>query len=245
MDIFRTHHADILNPAQQPRVVALLRQHGLVTFTGITERAALASAASTMMSIRTHRDAGPDGVTVVTDTQATASGYAAFSDAELIPHTDGTSLPEPPGLLLLACQQPATQGGDTLLADASRITATLARQHPDTLRALSAPRAARFGTADGYLGPVIEPTGPGRLGIRLRLDDLATFSADTDRALPTLRAVITQHMKTIHLRTGEGILVSNTRWLHGRDRYSGPRVMLRVLGDPLPGSGILTEFPAA
>jgi hypothetical protein len=50
-------------------------------------------------------------------------------------------------------------------------------------------------------------------------------------------------MKTIHLRTGEGILVSNTRWLHGRDRYSGPRVMLRVLGDPLPGSGILTGFP--
>ena len=37
MDTFRAHHADILDPAQQPRVIALLREHGLVTFTGITE----------------------------------------------------------------------------------------------------------------------------------------------------------------------------------------------------------------
>ncbi len=48
-------------------------------------------------------------MTVITDTQATDPGYAAFTDAELIPHTDGTS-----------------QGGNTLLADAARITATRA-----------------------------------------------------------------------------------------------------------------------
>jgi hypothetical protein len=36
MDTFRAHHADILDPAQQPHVIALLREHGLVTFTGIT-----------------------------------------------------------------------------------------------------------------------------------------------------------------------------------------------------------------
>jgi hypothetical protein len=36
----------------------------------------------------------------------------------------------------------------------------------------------------------------------------------------------------------------NTRWLHGRDRYAGERVILRVLGDPLPGSGIMPGFPS-
>jgi hypothetical protein len=50
--------------------------------------------------------------------------------------------------------------------------------------------------------------------------------------------VISQHQQAIQLRAGQGLLVSNTRWLHGRDRYTGPRVMLRVLGDPLPGTGI-------
>jgi Putative restriction endonuclease len=33
----------------------------------------------------------------------------------------GASLPYPPGLLLLACQQPASQGGDTLLADSPKL----------------------------------------------------------------------------------------------------------------------------
>ena len=57
MDMFHAHHADILDPAQQPRVIALLREHGLVTFTGITDRTTLASAASWLMSIRPLRDA--------------------------------------------------------------------------------------------------------------------------------------------------------------------------------------------
>jgi Taurine catabolism dioxygenase TauD, TfdA family len=244
MDTFRAYHADILDPAQQSRVIALLREHGLVTFTGITDRTMLASVARRLMSIRPHRDAGPDGVTVITDTQTTDPGYAAFTDAELIPHTDGTSLPDPPGLLLLTCQQPASHGGNTLIADAARITATLAGQHPAALRALSAPRAAYFGDAGGYLGPVCEPADSGRVCIRLRLDDLAMFSADATHLIPLLRAAIAQHLQTIHLNAGQGLLVSNTRWLHGRDSYTGPRVMLRILGDPLPGTGIEPGFLA-
>ncbi len=75
MDTFRAYHADILDPAQQPRVIALLRKYGLMTFTGITDRTALSSVARAPMSIRPHRDAGPDGVTVITDTQTTDPGY--------------------------------------------------------------------------------------------------------------------------------------------------------------------------
>jgi hypothetical protein len=94
MDTFRAHHADILDPAQQPRVIALLREHGLVTFTGITSRIELACVARRLMSIRPHRDAGPDGVTVITGTGTAEPGYAAFTEAELNPHTDGTSIPD-------------------------------------------------------------------------------------------------------------------------------------------------------
>jgi hypothetical protein len=31
----------------------------------------------------------------------------------------------------------------------------------------------------------------------------------------------------------------------GRDRYTGHRIMLRILGDPLPGTGIQPGFPAS
>src|SRR5712691_13354663 len=95
--------------------------------------------------------------------------YAAFTDDELIPHTDGSSVPDPPGLVLLACQRPADEGGMTLVADGQRIVGKLAERYPAALRSLAAPRAAFFGTADGHLGPVCELAEPGRTSIRLRL----------------------------------------------------------------------------
>ncbi|HEY6314939.1 MAG TPA: hypothetical protein VIY52_29630 [Streptosporangiaceae bacterium] len=109
---------------------------------------------------------------------------------------------------------------------------------------MSAPSAAFFGTAGGYLGPVFAPADPGRASIRLRLDDLAWFSADATAAIPPLRAAIGEQLHTFRLRAGEGLVLSNTRWLHGRDRYISRRVMLRILGDPLPGTGIMLEFPS-
>jgi hypothetical protein len=244
VDTFRAHYAELRGPGWQPRIAAQLRDQGLVTFSGITSRAALVAIARQLMTIRPHRDADPDGVTVITGTQAKGSGYAAFTDAALIPHTDGSSMPDPPGLLLLACQQPASEGGSTLIADGARIARMLAKQSPPALRSLSAPGAAFFGKAGGYLGSVCEPAGPGRTRIRLRLDDLAWFSADAAAAVPLLRTVITQHTETFQLRAGEAVLLSNTRWLHGRNRYSGHRVMLRILGDLLPGTGIMPGFPS-
>lgn len=86
-----------------------------------------------------------------------------------------------------------------------------------------------------------EPAGPGR--VRLRLDDLARFSPDAACAVPALRAAISAHTTALHLGPGEGVALCNTRWLHGREPYAGRRVMLRVLGDPLPGAGILPGFP--
>ena len=45
MDSFQAHYTDIRDPSQQPRVVALLRDEGLVTFSGITDRTELAAVA--------------------------------------------------------------------------------------------------------------------------------------------------------------------------------------------------------
>jgi hypothetical protein len=79
--------------------------------------------------------------------------------------------------------------------------------------------------------------------LRLRLDELARFSPDAACAVPALRAVISAHTTTLHLGPGEAVVLCNTRWLHGREPYAGRRVMLRILGDPLPGTGILPGFP--
>lgn len=244
MDIFHAHYIDVHGAGWQPRIAAQLRDRGLVTFSDITGHEALIAVARRLMTIRPHRDAGPDGVTVITGTQARGSGYAAFTDAELIPHTDGSAVPDPPSLLLLCCQQPADEGGNTRVADGARIARTLGEQYPAALRALSAPGTAFFGAAGGYLGAVVEPAGPGRTRVRLRLDKLAWFSADNTDAVLQLRTVIAQHLRTFRMGAGEGVLLNNTRWLHGRDHYAGHRSMLRILGDPLPSTGIMPGFPS-
>lgn len=73
---------------------------------------------------------------------------------------------------------------------------------------------------------------------------LAWFSASAAEAVPLLRAEIASHGQTFRLGAGEGVLLSNTRWLHGRDHYAGDRTVLRVLGDPLPSTAIMPGFPA-
>jgi hypothetical protein len=244
MGTSQANYTDIREPGWQPRVMTELGERGLAMFTGVTGHTELVGLARQLMTIRPHRDAGPDGVTVITSTQAEDSGYAGFTDAELIPHTDGSGVPDPPGLLLLACQRPADGGGNTRVADGASIISALAGQYPAALRALSAPRAAFFGAAGGHLGAVLEPAGPGRTRIRLRLDDLVWFSTDAADVVPLLRTVITCHTQTFRLREGEGLLLSNTRWLHGRDSFTGRRVMLRILGDPLPSTGIIPGFPS-
>jgi hypothetical protein len=244
METFQDYHIDIHAEGWQQHVAAQLRERGLVTFSGITGRAGLIDIARLLMTIRPHRDAGPDGVTVITTTQDESSGYMGFTDAELIPHTDGSAVPNPPGLLLLACEQAADEGGSTRVIDGARVIRALADGHPTSLGPLSAPQAAFFGATGAYLGAPLEPAGPGRMRIRLRLDDLAWFSTQAAEAIPLLRTAIAANAQTFRLRQGDGLLLSNTRWLHGRDNFVGHRSMLRILGDPLSSTGILPGFPS-
>jgi alpha-ketoglutarate-dependent taurine dioxygenase len=245
VDTFQAHYADIRDPGQVQAVAARLRADGLVTFDGISSRYELPALAEAFMAIRLHRDSGPGGVTVITDTGSRSPGYAAFTDRELTPHTDGAADADPPGLLLLACLQPGRIGGSTIAADGAKVTAALAACGPAAVTALSAADAALFarGSSEGTWRPVLAPAGPGQCRIRFRSDDLASFSAAARAALPVLDASISQHLETITLQAGQGVMLSNTRWLHGRTRYTGDRLMLRVQGDPLPWTGIQPGFP--
>jgi hypothetical protein len=79
MDTFTAHYADMDDPAWQPGLVAQLRDHGLVTFAGVADRAALLALARQRLTIRAHRDAAPDGITEITDVGvACAAGASGF-----------------------------------------------------------------------------------------------------------------------------------------------------------------------
>jgi hypothetical protein len=83
------------------------------------------------------------------------------------------------------------------------------------------------------------------VSVRLRLDELARFSPEAAAAIPELRAAIGRHLLRVPLAPGQGLILSNTRWLHGRTSYFGDRLMLRILGDPLPAAAIMPGFPSS
>jgi alpha-ketoglutarate-dependent taurine dioxygenase len=244
MDALAPCQVTIHDPRFRQHLLSQLREQGIVTISGVHDRAALLALARRLLQPRPHRDAGPDGVTVITAENPTAApGYAAFTNYALVPHTDGSGQARPPGLLVLSCLRAAPRGGETTVADGQEIAATLATSRPRLLTALCSPQAACFGGPNGYTAPVLAPAGEDRMTIRLRLDNLVLFSIEVQEALPQLRAAISQHQRNIKLAPGQAIILSNTRWLHGRTRYEGDRMMLRILGDPRPAAHLESGFP--
>lgn len=186
---------------------------------------------------------GPDsderGVTTIAELGPAASqpNAAGFSHRELAAHTDRSGIPEPPALMMLTCAVQARTGGASRFTDSLAVHGDLAANCPDALQALSRPRSVLFGGAAGYLGSIFTPAagpGPFRITIRLRLDDLASFSPDVAEWIPQLIATIDRHTFDVTLQPGQGVILDNHRWLHARDTFEGPRRMYRLLGNPLP-----------
>ena len=70
MKALGAYQADIHDPQHRGHTLVVLRDVGLVTFDGLRDRAGLLRLARDLLTVRPHRDAGPDGVTVITRTES-------------------------------------------------------------------------------------------------------------------------------------------------------------------------------
>jgi hypothetical protein len=214
------------------RVKARLDDDGLVTFGGVSSEDQALSLANSLGSIYHHRDSDEHGITrlVAKDDLSPDADLRGFSPSELLPHTDRSGVAAPPGLIILVCQKPAPSGGATILADGLTIYRHFSRFQPDALEALSAPRSAVFGGSDPlYIGSVFAPLEDGRVYTRFRADGLGYYSAPILSAVTKLQDAISQFTTSFLLGAGEGYIVQNGRWFHGRTTFSGSREVLRVL----------------
>lgn len=223
-------------------LVAALAQRSLVLLDGVNSRDDLLRLARSIATVVPHRDGDATGLTTIADVGGQVrSGFAGFSACALNPHTDRSGIASPPALLMMSCGRPATSGGECVVIDGKAVYDDLAESSPKALKALSAPRSVLFGGAAGHVGSVFTKIG-GRIAIRLRLDELAQFSPEITRWLPALRAAIDRHAAMVGLNAGQGYILDNHRWLHGRRAFSGQRVMYRVNGNPLASLGIAPGF---
>ncbi|HET9142983.1 TauD/TfdA family dioxygenase [Actinophytocola sp.] len=226
-------------------LVSALAEQGLVLLDDVAGPDALLRLASSIATVVPHRDSDPTGLTTIADVGGRVpSGFAGFSACALNPHTDRSGIADPPILLMMSCGQPGSSGGECVAIDGKAVYDDLAGSHPRALEALGAPRSTLFGGAAGHLGSVFTRTGD-RLILRLRLDELSQFSPEVIHWLPVLRATIDRHAQIFRLNAGQGYILDNYRWLHGRRAFTGQRVMYRAHGNPLPHLGITPGFQPA
>ncbi|MEU6481570.1 TauD/TfdA family dioxygenase [Streptomyces sp. NPDC047017] len=227
-------------------ILARLAQYGIAIFHGLDSAPSLVALARTLGTALPHPDSDAHAVTVITEREAVAGRAFAdgFSRAALAPHTDRADMLVPPGLLVNLCVVQAETGGESVFADGGAIYRLLAARAPEALQALSQPNAVAYGRSHVYAGPIFEPSGSGRrLRIRVWPPEQGRFSQAAEAALGELKLAIDAQALTIGLAAGQGYVVDNHRWLHGRRAYLGNRVMLRIGVEPHQGA-LLTGIPS-
>ncbi|MFI1868891.1 TauD/TfdA family dioxygenase [Streptomyces jumonjinensis] len=234
-----THHADDTSPGGTRAVVDRLRTDGIATVGGLDSRTKVLAFAGQVMTLVPHRDSDADGLTTIQDIgrRSLRPGLGGLGAGELPAHTERSSVPWPPRLMLLVCQRPADRGGEVLLTDGRAVHAHLAEHAPEALEALALAGTAFYGDGGGHTAQIFTRHPDGRISVRLRQDALAQFSPLVRRHLPDLTRAIGTVQRRVLLGAGQGYLIDNHRWLHARTAFTGRRVCLRALGAsraPLP-----------
>jgi hypothetical protein len=245
---FETFSVDVAAGKPLAPLISRLTDTGIATFALSRVNAdSLIELAESLGTVMPHRDADEYGVTrIVSGSRATGPGYAGFSTNALPLHTDRAGTPAPPTLLVMLCSVPADSGGESIFVDGEELFSVLAHERPDILAAAQRPGCVFFGgDGDALRTSIFSKIDERRVAVRFRSDELATIMRPLRDHLPALLAIMERLSIRIPLRCGQGYVVQNGRWLHGRTAFTGQREAYRVLVEPPRYSPIRRGFPVA
>jgi len=165
-----------------------------------------------------------------------AKADTAYTNLELLPHTDGTYSHDAPGLQLLHCLAFDGTGGESTMVDGFRIAAELRTSSPEHYRTLSTVVVPGQYLGDGAhlvaARPVFRHDHAGALvQVSFNNYDRAPFLLDPDemeafyaavRAFEQLANDPRLQWRRV-LQPGHAVLFDNWRVLHGRASYTGHR----------------------
>ncbi|KAI0191105.1 hypothetical protein F4808DRAFT_444119 [Astrocystis sublimbata] len=154
-----------------------------------------------------------------------------YSSEELFFHTDRSGWDLPPRILATTVAKPATSGGESLFVDGEKVLKYLRVHEPLLYTLVTSPQYSSFKADDGTFIPramIDEARGI----LRFRFDDGIQLSATFIENFSRLKAIIYEHAFGVALKPGQGYIVDNHRFLHGRTAFTGERAILRVLAYP-------------
>jgi trimethyllysine dioxygenase len=160
----------------------------------------------------------------------------AYTNLELLPHTDGTYSHDAPGLQLLHCLAFDGDGGESTMVDGFRIASELRAGEPELYDVLSTVQVPGQYIGDGahlmaarpvfrhdHLGALVQVTfnNADRAPFLLPPDEMDAFY----EALRAFEALANDHAMQWRRvnRPGNAMLFDNWRVLHGRAAYTGHR----------------------
>lgn len=237
--LFANFYLDVTEDYAEEQMIDALLRDGILTFDAIQSTRELLYLCNKLGTIVNHRDANEVGLTQIVKWSniQPINSYQAFTASHLTLHTDGSSIPNPAHLIVLWCAQPAEEGGISLLADGKHIYQILAKEYPNVLQALTTPNSAIFlGQIAPLYSSVFSVLENGNIYLRFRYDDLGYYSASVIAILPTFLEILKRSTISLTLKKGQGYIIQNGRWLHGRTAFQGEREMYRALVNPDEGT---------
>ncbi|KAL4926815.1 HAD-like domain-containing protein [Aspergillus undulatus] len=161
-----------------------------------------------------------------------------YSSEELYFHTDRSGWEQPPRILVSNLKSKSTEGGASMLADTSRILKEI-KQHDGFYELLTDSKHSSFRSDDGVFVP--RPIYDESTGLfRFRFDDGIQLSASLVIRFPLLLDIMCRNSFAVPLQQGQGYLLDNHRFLHGRTSFTGSRELLRALVNVPPPKSVVT-----
>ncbi|SEG69967.1 Taurine dioxygenase, alpha-ketoglutarate-dependent [Thermomonospora echinospora] len=169
------------------------------------------------------------------------AGLSGFTRDRLALHTDRATCAEPPAVVATLVLAAPRAGGQALLADSARVLTAWSRRR----RLSTARRSAFLETRKGRtLRPLIDSAPTGGVRIRFRDDGIARPAAmgpAGEEFIGELKRLCSRPV-VLDLGPGEGYLIDNYRYLHGRRSFVGERTVVRFLATPGPDHTIPFGF---
>ncbi|PWY88065.1 Clavaminate synthase-like protein [Aspergillus sclerotioniger CBS 115572] len=154
-----------------------------------------------------------------------------YSSEELFFHTDRSGWDQPPRILMSTLRSQSETGGESLLVDGRKVLEALKQQDRGLYDLFISSKHTSFRADDGTFVP--RAMFDEQAGIfRFRFDDGIQMSASMVVGFAKLRDMIYESAYFVSLQPGQGYVLDNHRYLHGRASFTGSRELLRVLVNP-------------
>ncbi|MEU1800769.1 TauD/TfdA family dioxygenase [Streptomyces sp. NPDC019937] len=215
------------NVLTRPQVMPTLAMDGIIHVSD-TDRRDFMEHLSSLLTIFPHPHAADDGWTLLHPLRKTSAAIdeMGFTNAGLPPHTDRSLLHTPPSLLCFLLMECPSSGGITTLVDTASVYRRFNIEELLTIQSellLEDPR--------GGIRQQILTIDDIFCMNRYRADRVAVPVARSRRAqflFDELQQKI-RHPAHIELHPGQGYVIHNHRFLHGRTKFTGPRTSARLL----------------